>query len=239
MSTQCSCLVKHNPSMSGDSLFSYSYLRDMRWWWGKDTWGITSVYLCSPVSCTTCACYYKSSLWIINHHREEPFQQGLFSYVRSVLVLWIYQSLVLMGLGGSRNGSIRDLPFLIVCLFGSSWSSWLTGVLMRLWKRSNQLKRGTRIESLDGLGSSLPAFDWLPPQALKLARILSALDSYHPLIHNQPARINWCRRSGISSIKGSCRQRSHLTSKQRVSLRLNKGRNISPSHSSSHQVYPL
>lgn len=58
---------------------------------GKDTWGITSVYLCSPVSCTTCACYYKSSLWIINHNREEPFHIVLFLYVRNVLVLWIYQ----------------------------------------------------------------------------------------------------------------------------------------------------
>ena len=92
LSTQCSCLGKHNPSMAGDSLFSYSYLRDMRWWWGHHTWGITSVYLGSPGSCTTSVCYYKSSLGIINHHREEPFQQGLFSYVRSVLVLWIYQS---------------------------------------------------------------------------------------------------------------------------------------------------
>jgi len=63
----------------------------MRWWWGKDTWGITGLYFCSPVSCTTCACYYKSSLWIINHNREEPFHIVLFLYVRNVLVLWIYQ----------------------------------------------------------------------------------------------------------------------------------------------------
>jgi len=36
LSTQCSCLGKHNPSMAGDSLFSYSYLRDIRWWWGQE-----------------------------------------------------------------------------------------------------------------------------------------------------------------------------------------------------------